>query len=74
MTQFKIIIHCDQFNAVLLEEHESRDAALEKYGEILKNPGILKFGEVLVNTARVTFVQAVEVVAEPVIETETVEV
>lgn len=73
MTQFKIIIHVDQFNAILIEEHESRDAALEHYGRLLKDPCILKFGEVLVNTARITFVQAVEVVEEPVQESETIE-
>lgn len=73
MTQFKIIIHCDQFNAVLVEDFESRDAALDHYGQMLKDPCILKFGEVLVNTSRITFVQAVEAVEEPVIEAETIE-
>jgi quinol monooxygenase YgiN len=74
MTQFKIIIHCDQFNAVLVEEWESRDAALDHYAGLLNKPSLLRFGEVLVNTARITFVQAQEVVAEPVAESETIEI
>jgi len=73
MTQFKIIIHIDQFNAVLLEDFESRDAALNHYGELLKDPCILKFGEVLVNTAKITFVQAQEVIPEAIQETQTIE-
>lgn len=73
MTQFKIIIHCDQFNAVLVEDHESRDAALERYCNLIKEHSILKFGEVLVNTAKITFVQAVEATEEPANQSESIE-
>lgn len=72
MTQFKIIIHCDQFNAVMLEDFESRDAALDHYGQLLKEPCILRFGEVLVNTRNITFVQAQEVKEETIQESENI--
>ena len=74
MTQFKIIIHCDQFNAVLQQEFESRDAALAHYGDLFKDPCILRFGEVLINTRNITFVQAQEVIDEPLKEPELIEV
>jgi hypothetical protein len=74
MTQYKIIIHCDQFNAVLVEEHESRDAALDQYARIFKKGGFLRFGEVLVNSDNVTFIQAQDIKEEPAVESEMVEV
>lgn len=74
MTQYKIIIHCDQFNAAMIQDFESRDEALEHYGELIKEPCILRFGEVLVNTRNITFVQAKEITEEPTKEPEIVEV
>lgn len=75
MTQFKISLHCGQVNTFLLEDFESRDAAINHYQSALANiDGLYRFGDLLVNPKQISFVIAEEVVEQPVAPSETVDV
>lgn len=79
MTKFKISIHCGAVNTFVVEDHETKQEALNKYSEAIcaarAADDYVAVGDVLINPAQITFVvveELIETVLEP--ESETIEV
>lgn len=71
MKDFKISIHCGQVNTFQFEQWLTKEDAQAHYHELLANPPhalYLKFGDVLVNPALITFVVVEEVITKAVEE------
>lgn len=68
MALFKIAFHCGQVNTYIVEEHESKEQAFDKWqrqiiGDITED-AMLRVGDVLISPKQITFVVIEEVVAQ----------
>lgn len=61
MTKYKITIHCGNVNSFKFEEYESVDKSLEFYLAQIKKKEFIRFGDILINTSHITFIQIEEV-------------
>ena len=69
MSKFKISIHCGQTSAFVIEEYPTKQEALSRWSMALDSsttPAYLSFGDVLVNTAQISFLVAEELIEKPV--------
>lgn len=68
MALFKIAFHCGQVNTYVVEEHESKEMAFDKWqrqinGDITEDV-LMRVGDVLICPKQITFVVIEEVVAK----------
>lgn len=66
MTKFKISIHCGAVNTFVVEEHETKQEAINKYHDVISAAkdahDFVAIADVLINPNQITFVVVEELI------------